>query len=71
MPFSCDSQFEQILYKSLILIMYYGCLRVGEAVIADGSADHTMRFQAIKPIYVYSRLDPYLSWNAFIQAFKQ
>ncbi len=33
---------------------------MGEAVIADGSADPTMRFQAIKPIYLSSRLDSYL-----------
>ncbi len=33
---------------------------MGETVIADGSADHTLRFQAIKPIYLSSRLYCYL-----------
>ncbi len=40
--------FDTILMKAVFLCMYYGCLRIGEAVIADAGNNHILKVENIR-----------------------
>ncbi len=40
--------FDTILIKAVFLSMYYGCLRIGEAVIADAGNNHSLKVKNIQ-----------------------
>ena len=45
-PYCTQVGYLQHLYKSLFLLMFYACLRVGEAVVSNTSA-HTLKLQQV------------------------
>ncbi len=62
----CSSSQEDILMKSIMLCMYYGCLHVGEALVSNLCSDHTLKSENIRlcsregsVCSVYLNLDSY------------
>ncbi len=62
----CSSSQEAILMKSVMLCMYYGYLRVGEALVSNLCSDHTLKSENIRlcrregsVCIVYLKLDSY------------
>ncbi len=64
LPFTCDTRFDQVLFKALMLLMYYGCLRVGYAILSE--ATHTLTANAVRPSYANGQIEEYLiEFNSF------
>ncbi len=62
----CSSSQEAILMKSIMLCMYYECLRVGEALESNLCSDHTLKSENIRLLgregsvcSVYLKLDSF------------
>ncbi len=60
LKFGCDGIYDQIMYKAIMLIMYYGCLSVGEALVTDHNSDHTLTSESVKAVYRQGQLAAYL-----------
>ncbi len=66
LPFTCETRFDQVLFKALMLPMYYGCLRVGDAILLDQEATHTLTANAVRPSYANGQIEAYLTeFNSF------
>ncbi len=49
-----------------MLLMYYGCLRVGEAILSDHEAKHTLTANVVGPSYANGQIEAYLiEFNSF------
>ncbi len=60
LKFGCEGIYDQIMYKAIMLIMYYSCLRVGEALVAEHNSDHTFTSESVKAVYRQGQLVAYL-----------
>ncbi len=60
LKFGCEGIYDQIMFKAIMLIMYYGCLRVGEALVTDHNSDHTLTSESVKVVYRQGQLVAYL-----------
>ncbi len=59
LPLKCSSRFDIIMMKADHLCMYYGCLRVGEALVAGSCQDHTLKLRNVRQINKNRHLTSY------------
>ena len=57
LPFVCQDIYDRVLYRALMLFMYYGCLRVGEAIVSDGNDDHTITLGGLQKVIINGKLE--------------
>lgn len=45
-----EAPYDRLMYKTVMLFMYYGCFRVGEILVTGNMANHTLRRENIELI---------------------
>ncbi len=65
LPFTCETRFDQVLFEALMLLLvYYRCSKVGEAILSDHEATHTLTANAVRQSYAIGQIKAFKHSNS-------